>query len=82
MNFSLCPSYFKIIYPDSITDFIIKGLLNPKLSVNWSNIQFTTRPTIRHNITEMSFNTVTNKSKTSLYFSVAAKHAICLYDGV
>jgi hypothetical protein len=39
MNLPLCPSYFTIRYPDSITDFKVKGLLSPRLFVNWPNFQ-------------------------------------------
>jgi hypothetical protein len=39
MNLPLCPSYFTIRYPESITDFKVKGLLSPRLFVNWPNFQ-------------------------------------------
>ena len=45
MNLPLCPSYFTIRYPDSITDFKIKGLLSPRLFVNWPNFQVTNKIT-------------------------------------
>ena len=45
MNLPLCPSYFNIRYPDSITDFKIKRLLSPRLFANWHNFQVTNKIT-------------------------------------
>jgi hypothetical protein len=45
MNLPLCPSYFNIKYPDSITDLKIKGLLSPRLFVSWPNFQVTNKVT-------------------------------------
>ena len=45
MNLPLCPSYFSIRYPDSVTDFKIKGLLSPSLFVSWPNFQVTNKIT-------------------------------------